>query len=313
MKNVDLSLISYMYFRKDMSQSDIAERLGLSKVAVSRILQRAKKYNIYVVDVKLPFDRNDKLENILKERYNLKDAVVVKKPESVKEGISKYLGKVGAFYLNLTVKDNCIIGIGIGHTIGHLVNALMPMKMKNVFVVQLQGGLTNVEYYNPFSIVQKICEKLDAQGTYITSSAIVNSKEQRDLIIHKPSIGEPIYEIWQRCDKALFGIGTIDKSSFIVPNIIGKKEIEEIKRIGSVGNIMGHCFNLEGEFLKNELEEKLVSIPVNMIFNIPERIAIAGGNEKVYAIKGALSSGIITILMTDEKTAKEIINLEKIK
>jgi len=310
MEKTDLSLVSYMYFKKDMSQIDIAKRLGLSKVAVSRILQKAKKYGVYIVEVKLPYSRNSEYENSLKEKYNLKDVVVVKTPSSVKERISEYLGKIGAFYLNLTIKNDCTIGVGIGRTIGHLVNALIPMRMKNVYIVQLQGGLTSVEYYNPFTIVQKICEKLDAKGTYITSSAIVNSMKQRDLIIHNPSIGKPLFEIWQKCDKALFGVGTIDKSSFIIPNIIGEKEIEEITKIGSVGNVMGHCFDLEGNFLDNELEEKLVSIPIDMIFKIPERIAIAGGDKKVYAIKGALLSGIITVLITDERAAKKIIELE---
>ena len=307
MRDANLSLVSYMYFKKGMSQSEIAKKLDISKVAVSRMLQKAKKDNIYVVKIKFPFEQNLEYERILKKNFKLNDVIVVQERETNKEKISKQLGNIGAFYLNLTIKDNYTIGVGIGHTIGHLADALIPMKMKNVHVVQLQGGLTNVEYYNPFSIMQKICERLSAQGTYITSSAIVDNKEQRDSIIYSPPMGKPIVEIWKKCDKALFGIGTIDKSSFIVPNIVGKSEIEEIKERGFVGNIMGHCYNSEGKFLKNELEEKLVSIPVEMLMDIPERIAVAGGSEKVDAIKGALLSGVITNLITDINTAKSII------
>lgn len=60
-------------------------------------------------------------------------------------------------------------------------------------------------------------------------------------------------------------------------------------------------------FVETELEERLVSIPVTLLRGIPERIAVAGGNYKVTAIRGALLSGLITTVVTDTLTVKMLL------
>ena len=46
-----------------------------------------------------------------------------------------------------------------------------------------------------------------------------------------------------------------------------------------------------------------MSISVDMLRSTEERVAVTGGGFKARAILGALRSGIITALVTDEKTA----------
>jgi DNA-binding transcriptional regulator LsrR (DeoR family) len=70
---------------------------------------------------------------------------------------------------------------------------------------------------------------------------------------------------------------------------------------------MGHCFNARGNFIKTHLDERLVNIPLEMFRKIQERVALAGGEYKSEAIKGALLSGIITTLVTDDVTAKKLL------
>jgi DNA-binding transcriptional regulator LsrR (DeoR family) len=307
--NFKLSAVAHMYFKMEMSQSEIAEKLGLSKVAVSRMLQKAKKQNIYQINITLPFHINEDIADRLKKRYALDNVIVVKNPQSNGNvSISRLIGMVWAYYMSVSLKDNCTFGIGIGHTIGYFVDSLIPMKTDGVHIVQLQGGLTDVDFYNPFTITQKACQHLKTKGTYITSSAIVDTKEQRDSIIEDPPIGKPIKEMWKKCDKAIFGIGLIDKGTFIAPNVIGTDKIEEIKNLGVIGNIMGHCLDINGKFIATEIDEKLVSIPIEILKTISERIALAGGKQKASAIRSALLSGIVTTLVTDESAAELVLH-----
>lgn len=44
-----------------------------------------------------------------------------------------------------------------------------------------------------------------------------------------------------------------------------------------------------------------------MLKDIQERVAIAGGEYKAQAIQGALRSGVITTLATDEVTARKLL------
>ena len=87
------------------------------------------------------------------------------------------------------------------------------------------------------------------------------------------------------------------------------KELKEIKKLGAVGDILGHCFDKDGNFVDTDLEKRLVSIPVDMLKNIPERVAVAGGEYKTQAIQGLLRSGLVTGLVTDEATARKIASM----
>lgn len=303
MPDYQLAQIAIMHYENGMSQQEIADKLGLSKMTVSRMLQKAKELDIVKTSIKLPFTLHQGIANELLKKYGLKKAIVTKKVDEETVSVPELIGRVYAFYLGVGIPDDFVLGMGVGNTIGQIVQNLVPMKTNNLHIVQLMGGLSDVTFENPFTIVQETCRKLNAKGTYFTSFATVENRDLRDSLLYNTSMGQQIMETWKICNKALFGIGAIEKGTLLSPKLVEPGEIERIKREGAIGDILGHCFNEKGEFVQTDLEDRLVSIPVSMLRGIDERVAVAGGEFKVRAIQGALRSGIVTDLVTDEKTA----------
>lgn len=299
-----LAMISLMYFENGISQQEIASKLNLSKMTVSRMLQKAKDSNIIQINIQLPFKIDEKLSKKVTDQYGIENAVVIKKESTKNINTAELIGRVWAFYMGISLKNDYILGLGLGNTIGHTIRTLVPMNTKNVHILQLMGGLADVAYKNPFTIVQETCRKLNAQGTYVTSSVIVENKNVRDSIINDTPVGRQLKDLWKNCNEALFGIGTIEKGYILSPKLVYPQDVEKIKALGTVGDIMGHCFNAKGEFLKTHLKDRLVHIPLETFMNIPKRVALAGGVKKIDSIKGALHSGIITTLVTDSDTAE---------
>jgi DNA-binding transcriptional regulator LsrR (DeoR family) len=303
MNEFELSIIAFLHLERGLSQQDIAARLGLSKMTVSRMLQKAKESKIIQIEIGLPFQLDKALAEQIEVRYGIEKAIVVKKGGMERQHVSELIGRVCAFYIGLSLSDGDILGLGVGNTIGQVIRNLVPMKVKNVRIVQLMGGLADVTYKNPFTIVQETCRKLNAEGTLLTSFATVENEEIRNSIIYNTPMGVQIRNKWGKCSEAILGIGTIERGTLLSPTLITTEETEKLKQLGAVGDILGHCFDRNGTFITSDLEKKLVSIPVDMLKRIPQRLAVAGGEEKARAIRGALLSGIITTLMTDDKTA----------
>ena len=302
-RDYQLTQIAIMHFQKGVSQQDIASRFGLSKMTISRMLQEAKDKFILQINVTLPFQIDlQKAEEIV-GKYQIKTAIIVKSSDNEKFVTTELIGKIYAFYMGIALQENHVLGMGVGKTIGQIVQNLFPMNTQNLHIVQLMGGLEDVNYANPFTIVQETCRKLHATGTYISSYATVECKALRESFLYKSEIGERVIGYWKKCKEALFGIGTIEKGTLLSPKLVMVEEIQKLKKLGAVGDVLGHCFDSKGNFIHTNLEDRLISIPTIILKKIENRTAVAAGAEKASAIHGALLSGLITTLVTDDKTA----------
>ncbi|BER91642.1 sugar-binding transcriptional regulator [Atrimonas thermophila] len=306
MYDPQIGIISVLYFEKGLSQQEIAIRLGVSKMTVSRVLQRAKDLGVVKIQISKPFELHEELEKAIQAKFGTKKVYVVN-PHRSEEDATALLGNFFAFQINTNLLNNTILGIGVGKTIAKIADCLLPMKTKNIEIVQLLGGLTNVVKENPFSIVQEFCRKLGAKGTYVASPAAVEDSAWRDQILYQTSNGVTLLEKWKECEQALFGIGVLDGGTLLSPSLVTDEEMREIREKGGIGDILGHVFDANGRFLQTNLEKRLVSIPIDTLLKIPERIAIGGGVLKAKAIKGLLRTGIVTTLVTDAKCAQYVI------
>ncbi|MCF7929006.1 MAG: helix-turn-helix domain-containing protein [Spirochaetales bacterium] len=296
-----LAQIAIMHYEKGMSQQEIAGNLGFSKMTVSRMLQKAKDQNIIKTTISLPFRLREGVGEKLQKKYEIEKAHVVVNDPSTED--SELVGRVWAFYMGITIPEHSILGMGVGNTIGQVVRNLPSTQTDDLHVVQLMGGLSTVSFDNPFTIVQETCRKLNAQGTYFTSFATVENQEVLSSLVYNTPMGRQVFELWKECTMALFGVGTIEHGTLLAPELVRQEEIEELKSKGAIGDILGHSFDENGEFVHTDLEERLVSIPVELLRKIEQRVAVCAGAEKVKALRGALKTGLIQTLVTDEKTA----------
>lgn len=308
MNDYTLEQVSLLYYQNGMSQQEIARYLNISKMNISRMLQKARDTDIVQISVKLPFAEDAGTARKLEKLFGLEQAVVAKIPSRGKSfSLRGYLGGIAAFYMMLETPGNTVYGMGIGETIGQVVENLLPLTTENVHVVQLMGGLSTVSQGNPFSIIQETCRKFSSQGTYLTSYAVLESKQACQDVMNHDIRTTGVYDLWKKCNEAYFGIGSINTGTFFAESLKNSSEWEGIIAQGTVGDILGHCYDQEGNFLQTAIEERLVSIPVDMLRNIKKRVAISGGVEKAPAVLGALRSGIVTHLIIDEETAGSIV------
>jgi len=303
-------LVSVLHHEKGMSQQDIATKMELSKMAISRILQKAKETKIIRLSIRLPYTLNQAVGRELCRRFGLKEAFVVKHVAGDKVAVGEILGRMWAFYMGVNMPDEYVLGMGVGKTVGQIVQHLTPMRTKGLHVVQLMGGLADVTYKNPFTIVQETCRKLHAKGTYFTSFAVMENREMRDSIVHNSKMGQQVKEQWDKCDEALFGVGSINTGTMFSEHMLTDDEAEKLKEKGIIGDFLGHFFDREGNFVETEVEERLVSIPLSTLEKIPRKVALAGGEAKAEAIGGALKTGVIDTLVTDEVTGRKILEME---
>jgi erythritol transport system ATP-binding protein len=88
--------------------------------------------------------------------------------------------------------------------------------------------------------------------------------------------------------------------------MIESTDMNEIRRLGAIGEVLGHFFDIDGRAIETELSRRIVTLPGDHLRN-RRIVAVAGGATKVGAIRAVLASGLLNGLLTDENTAREIV------
>lgn len=308
-----LTYVAELYYTKELSQTDIAERMGVSKMTVSRSLKRAAEKGIVCFSIRSPITINSKLSSKLESLFPDISITVINESVPQKQPLDNDIGIAFALKFGLGEYPGKTIGVGIGATVASFVHNLIPNFSSNTTVTQLLGGLPEAGFTNPFTILNELVTKLHAKGVFFTSHVLVESKEVRDTLLESQTNPDYAVAHWSQLDTAIFGIGRIERGNFdsilLNPSIVRQEESEELLNSSAVADILGHCFDSNGRFVDNRLEERLASIPLDILWKVEHRVALAGSSEKAKAIFAVLKSGILTELFTDQSAANAMLNL----
>jgi DNA-binding transcriptional regulator LsrR (DeoR family) len=88
--------------------------------------------------------------------------------------------------------------------------------------------------------------------------------------------------------------------------MIEHAEIEEVKRGGGSGELLGHFFDDRGRPVETALSDRVLALTREQLKG-RKIVAVAGGKVKIRAIRSVLASGYLSGLITDERTARALV------
>lgn len=299
--------VAKLYYRSDFSQQKIAQELGVSRPSISRLLQYAKDkgyVNIQIID---PVEDMSHMEQRLKDKLHLKDVKIASSTINDEEEIKKYLGISAAKYLDSILKDGDLIGIYWGSTLYNMAQALIPKTVKGVQVVQLGGSISNSEWNNyAREILDAFAQNYDTIAHYLPLPVLFDTKETKDMV-DKDRYVKRVLELGRNANIALYSVGTVRPNAMFFR--MGYTNIEEQGKIQklSVGDICSHFFDVEGRVCHRDLDDRTVGITLNDLKDKEYSIMVSGGEAKINAIKAALKGHYANVLITDQFTAKALL------
>jgi len=141
---------------------------------------------------------------------------------------------------------------------------------------------------------------------------IADNAEAAGVLRRQPAI-ERTLAAARDSDLALLGIGNFDpeRSSLIAAAALSPELQACLLADGAVGDIAGQMFTKEGQRHPHELGERIIGLTLEELRRIPTVVAVALGAAKATAILGALRTGIVNVLSTDDEAASEILRMDE--
>jgi len=204
-----------------------------------------------------------------------------------------------------------ILGVSWGTTMQEVVRHLPRRPVRDMTVVQLNGGISKAEYDTHASeIAQTIGEKYQAIPYLLPLPAIVDSPELKRSILSDRNIARTL-ELGHRARVAVFTVGSFGYDSVLVKaDYFSPEEVDFLLQRKAVGDICSRILDKCGRICWPELDARTIGIELEALKDKPYAVAVAGGKEKRMAIQAALRGGYFNILITDEWVASEILASE---
>lgn len=301
---------AWLYYNQGLTQKDVAEKLGISRSTVIRMLDEALKRSEVQIWISEGIDDCVELAVKLEKTYGLDEAIVVPAPERTDAGgIAKAVGLALGQFLTEAVADDMTIGVGWGRTMTASLSGFRPSRRENCKVVSLLGGIVAVHQTNPIDYTWRLASQLGAECYMFLAPLLVNSVQTKRALIEQCGL-KTIYDLAEKLDLAIVSCGDIGPhSTSLSEGFISRQELQDLIAAGCVCDTMFNFLDAEGRTIDHPINERVMSVDLDTLKKAKHIVLSSGGAHRAQAIRATIRRIGCNTLITDEGAARALLEM----
>lgn len=300
-----------MYYYRNMTADAIASEMNMSRSTISRLLSYARHKGLVEIHIVDPNEHPQQFEKKIIEYFQIKRAHVVAVPDIA--GEAEWLERVARYaanYLNTIFDSDMILGIAWGTTISGVSRHLLPKTTHHSLIVQLNGaGNTKSMGLNyAGEIITHFAENYQASAELFPVPTFFDYASTKQALWKESSIHR-LLDLQSKANILLYSIGSVNAgvpSHVYSGGYLNKNDYQELSRGGLVGDIATVFFREDGSYDNIPINER-ASGPNLDLFKKKNGICVVSGLAKVKGLYSALKGHLISELIIDEPTARNLV------
>lgn len=304
-----LARICHMYYNDGLTQQQIANRLHMSRIKVSRLLQQARASGVVKIEIK--YDGFfPELEEELHRRYGVQ-FVVADSVSDQSGDLLDSLGRTAAEYLGRVIGHRDVVTVGWGTTLGAVADHLSVDAPTATFV-PIVGGQANVGLdMHANSIAARMATNTGGRSEALFAPAVAESVRVRQMLIESRPVAR-VLDMAANAPICVFSLGApfSPSSTITMVGYYTPADINMLRNEDAACDIISTAyFTRDGKRCAEAVSSRTVSITEEQLRAIPHKVCVAGGADKHEAIRIALELGsYIDVMILDEKTARYLLS-----
>ena len=298
----------WLYYSRNWTQKDIAERLGVSRSTVIRMLEEARRRDEVQVWINsLPGDLTD-IALDLEQRFGLPRVIVVPGAESQDE-TARAVGVALGQYLSGTIEDGMTIGVGWGRTLNAALPTFRPGPREGTRIVSLLGGLIQTRGLNPADFSWQFATRLGGEAMLYLAPLIVDSAETRRRLVEDCGLGL-LHETARRLDLVILSCGNLEvPGGSMGSDHLGPEARAMLIAAGAVGDVCCNFLDADGRDVDHPLRGRLMRVELDDLAGAGRIVLAAGGAARAGVIRATIRRIRCSTLVTDEGAARALLAL----
>lgn len=292
--------VARLHYVADLSQVEIARKLGVSTATISRLLRRARDEGIVRIEV-VDFVTPDTLGADLARHLGLRAVRVIDAPANALP--AALAAPLGAMLAEAAPRPGAAIAIGWGRAVRAVLGAGLP-PLPGTQIVPATGGLQQHEpHFQINEFARQMAEQVGGTPHFLHAPNMA-TPGVRDLLLADPAIAA-VLRIWDRLDIAILGIGLAPSK---MPPEASVATAAEHRLVNVAGDVIRHYFDAAGNIIPWEGAARMIAVSPEQLAAARLSIGVASGPAKATAIIGAARARLINALVTDSLTARAIVD-----
>lgn len=296
---------SRLYYLEARGQAEIARLLRISRPGVSRLLKRARAARIVEIRVHEAVGAED--WSGLERRLGVKEMHVA--PETGIEAV----GRLGAQFLERTVRWGDVIGLTAGTTLSALVQSVKPARALDLEIVPLVGALWDTgEDFDGSFLCQELRRRTGGTHRVLSAPAVVRDDRVMRSFRLEPRV-RSVLERYGALRCAFLGIGVVSAAHPVAvaarTAAVGRAGARPRKILprGAVASVGCLFFDAEGRPCASPLDRRTIGISHDQLKAVPLRVGLAAGTKKLEATLALVRGRVLDVLIVDAPLARSLL------
>ncbi len=300
---------TWLYYEDQLTQNEIAKLLGVSRATIVNYLQEARKRGIVRILMNAEVATRTDISRQLAARFGLEQAMVLpRRDDDGPAAALQALGAGGARLVERMTKPGDTICVSWGRTVLAVAEALeLPRPLEGLSVVQVTGASTGNREFSAEFCTAIMARNMGAVSVNMVAPAVLSSAELRDALMAEPVLRRQFERIG-KADLIVFGVGALGPDSTMrIADVTDNSEIDDYAAEGAVAVLICRFLDARGRQITRDFDRRVIGIELDDLIRLPKRLCVAGGANKVSAIRAVLAGGYATHLVTDMATAEQLL------
>jgi DNA-binding transcriptional regulator LsrR (DeoR family) len=298
--------VARQFYLEGVSKVDIADRLGISRFRVARLLDSARESGLVRIEIGLPGGTLDAgLSAELCSVFGLRHAFVFNFPEDGSP-LRQRLGEAAGQVLTDLITPGDVLGLTWSRTLSGLTAALT--QLPPCPIVQLTGAVPPPDGQDLLELVRGVARVGGGTAHAFYAPMLVSDAATATAIRRQSDIAEA-FALIPSVTIAVVSIGAWAPGLSTIYDAVTPAEREALAAAGVHAELAGVFIGADGRPLATQLDGRMIVAPVPLFTRIPFVLGVAYDAAKSPAVLAAIRGGLLHGLVTHSSLARSLLAL----
>jgi DNA-binding transcriptional regulator LsrR (DeoR family) len=295
------------FYLEGVSKIEIADRLGISRFRVARLLDSAREAGMVRIEIGLPGGSLDAgLSAQLCSAFGLRHAFVFNFPDDNEQALRQRLGEATGQALMDLITPGDVLGMSWSRTLSGLAASLT--QIPPCPIVQLTGAVPPPDGRDLLDLVRGVARVGGGPAHVFYAPMILDDEQTAEAIRRQGDIAGAFAQV-PSVTIAVVAIGAWAPGLSTICDAVTPAERDALAALGVRAELAGVFIGEDGRPVATPLDSRMIVTPGPALERIPLVLAVAYGVSKSAAVHASIRGGLIHGLVTHASLARALLSL----